>query len=195
MAQAATGRSHRVRHAPELDLLPVMNLFCVIIPFLLLSASFLEITVIEMSPTEGISASGAGTTSLQRSEEELLQPKVIMTESDMFLGTVFGTRHVGEVFMEERDGVMVPSYDFDSLGVALSDLREELDREFATIPVSKIVLLTSDDVRYDNIVMAIDVCSEHGFDEPGLQVAAYDVIQRQMALQQAASAEGGGGGE
>ncbi len=191
MAKAATGRSHRVRHIPELDLLPVMNLFCVIIPFLLLSASFLEITVIEMAPTEGISSSGVGTTSLQRSEEELLQPKVIMTDSDMFLGTVFGTRHVSSVFMEERDGQMVPSYDFDSLGSALANLREELNREFETIPVHKIVILTSDEVRYDNIVLTIDVCGDNGFDEPGLQVAAYDVLQRQIRLQQQAAEDGG----
>ncbi|GEM_PF-192458 len=191
MAQAATGRSRRVRHAPELDLLPVMNLFCVIIPFLLLSASFLEIAVIEMAPTEGIS-SGAGTTSLARSEEELLQPKVIMTDDELFLGTVFGTRSVSSSFLEERNGEMVPSYDFEALDEHLADFREELDTEFPTIPVHKITILTVDDVRYDNIVMAIDVCTENGFDQPGLQVAAYDVLQRQIAAQAAAAAGGGG---
>ncbi len=186
MAQAATGRSHRVRHVPELDLLPVMNLFCVIIPFLLLSASFLEISIIEMSPTEGIS-SGAGTTSLAQSEEQQLQPKVIMTDEEMFLGTVFGTRSIGRAFMEDRDGQMVISYDYEALSEALNGFRDELDVAFPTIPVHKITILTVDDVRYDNIVRAIDVCSEHGFDQPGLQVAAYSVLQRAITA-------GAGGG-
>ncbi|MEN8209462.1 MAG: hypothetical protein ABFR50_09440 [Candidatus Fermentibacteria bacterium] len=179
MAKAATGRSHRIRHASELDLLPVMNLFCVIIPFLLLSASFLEISIIEMSPTEGISA-GAGTTSLAQSEEQQLQPKIILTNEEMFLGTVFGTRSISRVFLEDRDGNMVNSYDYDALSDALEDFRGELDTAFPTIPVHKITILTVDDVRYDNIVMTIDVCALHDFDKPGLQVAAYSVLQRQI---------------
>ena len=179
MAKAATGRSHRVRHAPELDLLPVMNLFCVIIPFLLLSASFLEITIIEMSPTEGIST-GAGTTSLAQSEEQQLQPKIILTNEEMFLGTVFGTRSISRVFLENRNGDMVNSYDFEALSDALEDFRAELDEAFPTIPVHKITILTVDDVRYDNIVMTIDVCAYHDFNQPGLQVAAYSVLQRQI---------------
>lgn len=180
MAKAASGRSHRIRHAPELDLLPVMNLFCVIIPFLLLSASFLEITVIEMCPTEGISASGAGTTSLAQSEEQLLQPKVIITNDEMFLGTVFGTQHVSYVLLQNRDGEIVPTYDYDELSKALKSLREELDKAFPTIPVNKIIILTVDDIRYENIINTIDVCIEHDFDQPGLQVAAYSVLQRQI---------------
>ena len=181
MAKAATGRSHRVRHAPELDLLPVMNLFCVIIPFLLLSASFLEITVIEMCPTEGISASGAGTTSLAQSEEQLLQPKVIITDDEMFLGTVFGTRHVSFVLLENRDGEIVPTYDFNALSESLKSLREELDAAFPTIPVNKIIILTVEDIRYENIITTIDICKDHKFDQPGLQVAAYGVLQRHIA--------------
>jgi biopolymer transport protein ExbD len=190
MAKAASGRSHRIRHVPELDMLPVMNLFCVIIPFLLLSASFLEISIIEMAPTEGISASGAGTTSLSRSEEELLQPKVIVTDTELFLGTVFGTKHVSYMFMEIRDGAQVPSYDWEALDIELSAFREQLDEIFPTIPVAKITILTMDEIRYDNIVKVIDICAENGFVQPGLQVAAYDVVQRQLTAQ----AAGSGGG-
>jgi len=179
MAKAATGRSHRIRHSSELDLLPVMNLFCVIIPFLLLSASFLEISIIEMSPTEGIST-GDGTTSLAQSEEQQLQPRVILTNEEMFLGTVYGTRSISRVFLEDRDGEMVNSYDYDALSEALGNLREELDTAFPTIPVHKITILTVDDVRYDNIVMTIDICASHDFDQPGLQVAAYNVLHRQI---------------
>jgi len=189
MAKPASGRSHRIRHSPEVDLLPVMNLFCVIIPFLLLSASFLEISIIEMAPTEGISTSGAGTTSLAQSEEQQLQPKVIMTQEQMFLGTVFGTSPISQVTQEVRGGELVDTYDLQALSDALEDLREELDREFASIPVHKITILTEDNIRYDNIVMVIDVCAEHGFDQPGLQVAAYSVLRRQ--LDAAAAASGG----
>ena len=83
-------------------------------------------------------SSGAGTTSLARSEEELLQPKVILTNEQMFLGTVYGTNPISNVMMEERDGEMVPTYDYGALSVALGEFRAELNREFSTIPVSKI---------------------------------------------------------
>jgi len=159
-----------------------MNLFCVIIPFLLLSASFLEISIIEMSPTEGISA-GAGTTSLAQSEEQQLQPKIIMTNEELFLGTVFGTRSICNVFLEERNGEMVNTYDYEALSEALGEFRDELNVAFPSIPVHKITILTVDNVRYDNIITAIDICADHGFDQPGLQVAAYNVLQRAIAAE------------
>lgn len=185
MAQAASGRSHRKKRVEELDLLPVMNLFCVIIPFLLFSASFLEITIIEMSPTEGIGQGGAGTTNLAKSEAEVLQPKIIITTEEMFLGTVFGTIPVSDVSMVEREGRIVRTYDYSALGEKLGNLRTELTREFPSIPVNKIIILAQDEIRYENLIDAIDVAREYGFDQPGLQVSAAEVIARQLELMEA----------
>lgn len=188
MAQAASGRSRRKKRAEELDLLPVMNLFCVIIPFLLFSASFLEITIIEMSPTEGIGQGGAGTTNLAKSEEELLQPKIIITTDEMFLGTVFGTNSVCNAYMVTEDGETLRSYDYDELEGALAALRSELDEQFPTIPVNKIIILAQDEIRYENLIDAIDSAGKYGFDQPGLQVSAAEVIDRQLDMMEA---EGG----
>jgi hypothetical protein len=88
---------------------------------------------------------------------------------------------VSYVLLENRDGEIVPTYDFNALSEALKSLREELDAAFPTIPVNKIIILTVDDIRYDNIINTIDVCTNHDFDQPGLQVAAYSVLQRQIA--------------
>ncbi len=186
MAQAASGRSRRKKRAEELDLLPVMNLFCVIIPFLLFSASFLEITVIEMSPTEGIGQGGAGTTNLAKSEEELLQPRIIMTTDEMFLGTVFGTIPVCDAHWVEHDGETIRSYDYSALGDELDNLRNELTTQFPSVPVSKIIILAQDEIRYSNLIDAIDTAREYGFDQPGLQVSAAEVIARQLAAMEAA---------
>ncbi len=182
MAQAACGRSHRKRHATELDMLPVMNLFCVIIPFLLLSASFLEITVITMAQTEGISTAGAGaTTNLARSEEDRLQPKVILTDHEMFVGTTFGTVHVCYAFNELREnGEIVINYDWDSLSTKIHDVYEELSRAYPQIDFHKVIILTVEETRYENIVMTIDVCAEAGFDMPGLQVNPTHLVEQAM---------------
>jgi biopolymer transport protein ExbD len=183
MAQAASGRSRKsLRRTPELDLLPVMNLFCVIIPFLLLSASFLEITVITMAQTEGISTAGAGATAnLARSEEDRLQPKVILTEREMFVGTTVGTVHVCYSFQELREsGEIVVSYDWDSLSTKINLVYEQLSNAYPQIDFHKVIILTVEETRYENIVKTIDVCTEAGFDQPGLQVNPTHLVEQAM---------------
>jgi len=179
MAKAASGRSRRIRHASELDMLPVMNLFCCIIPFLLLSASFLEITVIGMSGTEGVTSGSAGATAnLMRSEEDRLQPKIIITEEEMFIGTAAGTIHVSYSFQEQRDtnddGVydtQVTNFHWDSLAMKVEEAHKVLSEAYPQITFRKIVILTVEETRYESIIKAIDIAAVAGFDQPGLQVA------------------------
>lgn len=172
MAKAASGRSRRVHHSESLDLLPVMNLFCCIIPFLLLSASFLEVTIIQMAQTEGIGAAGAGAVAnLARSEEDRLQPKIILTDEEMFIGTVAGTAHVCYSFNQNVDGADMLTYDFDSLVTRATEVHRLLSEAYPQIEFHKVTILTVEETRYDNIVAAIDACAASGFDQPGLQVA------------------------
>ena len=182
MAMAASGRSHRKKRVPALELLPVMNLFCVIIPFLLLSASFLEITTITMSQTEGISSSGGTTANLARSEEDRLQPKVIVTEQEMFLGTTAATVHVCNSFRVVEQGGTVTRYDLDSLRVKIEEAHEVLSEAYPMIEFRKVTILTEPRVRYDNIIDIIDICAEAGFDLPGLQVAPPEAFSSALGL-------------
>lgn len=172
MAKAASGRSRTVKHSPEIDLLPVMNLFCCIIPFLLFSATFLEVVIIEMAATEGISSGAAGATAnLMRSEEDKLQPKIIITEQEIFIGTASGSAHVGYAFETELNGEMVISFPWDSLSTKLVEVHELLTEAYPQINFHKITILTVEETRYDNIITAIDLAHAAGFNQPGLQVA------------------------
>ncbi len=172
MAKAASGRSHRLRKTESIDLLPVMNLFCCIIPFLLLSASFLQITVITMAQTEGIGSAGAGAVAnLARSEEDRLQPKVIITDEEMFIGTVAGTVHVCYAVSQVVNGEEVITFDFDSLRTKAAEVHRLLGEAYPQIEFHKVTILTVERTRYDNIISAIDACADAGFDQPGLQVA------------------------
>jgi biopolymer transport protein ExbD len=191
MAKAASGRSRRIKHEAELDMLPVMNLFCCIIPFLLLSASFLEITVISMSGTEGVTSGGAGATAnLMRSEEDRLQPKIIITEEEMFIGTSAGTVHVSYSFQEDRDmnrdGVYdtrVTSFHWDSLATQIREVHDLLSESYPQIDFRKIIILTVEETRYENIIRAIDIAGAAGFDTPGLQVAPSSSVASAMGGQ------------
>ena len=171
MAQGATKRSHRKKHRAELDLLPVMNLFCVIIPFLLLSASFLEITTITMSQTQGINPNAGGTvTNLAKSEEERVQAKVVMTDQELFVGTAFGLTSVGRSFQVRNNGETYITFDFDELEQMAGEMRDTLMNHY-DIEFRKIVVLTTETMRYENVIRAIDAVGKVGFTEPGLQVA------------------------
>ncbi|MCK5131230.1 MAG: hypothetical protein KAR40_03660 [Candidatus Sabulitectum sp.] len=181
MAKAASGRSRTVKHVPEIDLLPVMNLFCCIIPFLLFSATFLEVVIIEMAATEGISSSGGATANLMRSEEDRLQPKIIMTEQEIFIGTASGSAHVGYALETELNGEMVISFPWDSLSSKLTEVHELLTEAYPQIDFQKITILTVEETRYDNIITAIDLAGAAGFDQPGLQVAPSASVNSAMA--------------
>ncbi|MCD4706218.1 MAG: biopolymer transporter ExbD [Candidatus Sabulitectum sp.] len=182
MAKAASGRSHTVKHPPEIDLLPVMNLFCCIIPFLLFSATFLEVVIIEMAATEGISNTGAGATAnLMRSEEDRLQPKIIITEQELFIGTASGSVHAGYAFETELNGEMVISFPWDSLSTKLVEVHEALTENYPQITFRRITILTVEETRYDNIIAAIDLAGAAGFDQPGLQVAPSASVNSAMA--------------
>lgn len=172
MAKAVSARSRTGKHLPEIDLLPVMNLFCCIIPFLLFSATFLEVVVIEMAQTEGVSNAGAGATAnLMRSEEDRLQPKIIMTQQELFIGTVSGSVHVCYAVETEYNGETVLTFPWDSLETDISKVYDVLAEAYPQIEFHKITILTVEEMRYQNIIRAIDIASEAGFDQPGLQVA------------------------
>ncbi len=54
-ARRSLGRSFRELVEKDLDIMPLMNLFVALIPMLLISAVFLNVTVIEMdAPPEGL---------------------------------------------------------------------------------------------------------------------------------------------
>ena len=185
MAKAASGRSRTGKHLPEIDLLPVMNLFCCIIPFLLFSATFLEVVIIEMAQTEGVSNAGAGATAnLMRSEEDRLQPKIIMTQQEMFIGTVSGTVHVCYAQEVEMGGEIITTFPWDSLSTDIKEVYNVLTEAYPQIDFHKITILTVEEMRYQNIIRAIDIANEAGFDQPGLQVAPSASVN---------SAMGGGG--
>ena len=182
MANAASGRSRTKRHAPEIDLLPVMNLFCCIIPFLLFSATFLEVVVVEMAATEGVGSSGGGATAnLMKSEEERLQPKIIITDEEIFIGTASGSMHAGYAFETEINGEMVISFPWDSLETHLEEVHSLLTEAYPQIEFHKITILTVEETRYDNIISAIDIAGVIGFDEPGLQVAPTTAVNSAMS--------------
>jgi len=130
-----------------LDVTPIMNMFIILIPFLVSMAVFSHLSVLQFSlPPDG------GT---DRIQDEIELPLTIA----MTIDEIAITR--GEAILltiPHTDG----RYDYESLAVALQTLRTDDNQN------NNIVLAVDDNVVFENIVECMDRCRESGFEEIGL---------------------------
>ena len=117
------------------------------------------------------SQSGVATANLMRSEEERLQPKVIITDQEMFVSTASGSAHAGYAFEVELNGEETISFPWDSLSMKLTEVHNLLSEAYPQIDFHKVTVLVSENIRYQNIVETISIAREAGFNESALQTA------------------------
>jgi len=140
---------HRKRaHEAEVNVLPVMNLFLVLIPFLLLTAVFAQTAIFEFSlPAEGEPAEPS-------SEEE---PEIV----------AFAVGISRDGLNLVLDGVLVEqiprragqAYDFSRLTTRLVQIKRDHPQ------IQTVVLIPADDVLYEDIVEVMSRCNRSGFTE------------------------------
>ncbi len=141
-------RRRRTRHREEveadLEILPLMNLFVVLIPMLLLSAVFLELSVIRMNLAEGDAPS------LPPKEETLGLAIAIEDAQWIVKGRALARRVV------ERGAGPGETEPLDELHAVLTDI-------VARHPDARDVVIESRPrTRYDDIVAVMDVSRETG---------------------------------
>jgi biopolymer transport protein ExbD len=140
MALRRSRREHK-RNEEDLELLPLMNLFVVLIPMLLLSAVFLELAVIKMVlPTDE--------TPLSKNEIESLNLSIAITDAQY---VVKGRRLPAQTIDRSSDDSE------GSLRDTLAALTERFPDEHAVVIVSQA------ETRYDDIISVMDVSRETGF--------------------------------
>ena len=140
MALRRSRREHK-RNEEDLELLPLMNLFVVLIPMLLLSAVFLELAVIKMVlPTDE--------TPLSKNEIESLNLSIAITNAQY---VVKGRRLPAQTIDRSSDDSE------GSLRDTLAALTERFPDEHAVVIVSQA------ETRYDDIISVMDVSRETGF--------------------------------
>ncbi len=151
-------RKKRNQLADELDLVPIMNLVTILIPFLLMASSFVELAVINSSAP----AIGAPTPN-DADEDETLNLSVIITDEGF---TVAGSDATLKSDEEDGDrGPTVPckklgcptpsSYDIGGLQKVLRDIKERWQDEWTVILVPEgglpyeVLIATMDATRND----------------------------------------------
>ena len=132
----------------DLDVTPVMNLFMVLIPFLVSMAVFIHIAAIDFSLPPAQTEEGA----VEDSKE--LDISIIVTSS--------GFRIVGTGKKLDLIPRLQGQYQFEKLRVLLKAIKFEYPSQ------KSVVLVLEADILYNDIIKFMDICRESQFPDIGL---------------------------
>ncbi len=138
--------------AVELDITPVMNMFIILIPFLVSMAVFTHVYVIDFGLPPNV---GVG---LDDSEGK---PKLKVT---VVVAPEFVAITQGENMLDSLPG-SEDTFDYVTLGARLAERRETVDIK------DEVVVAVRDAVRFQHVVRVMDVCRETGYEKIGLSSA------------------------
>lgn len=148
-------KKKRAQDSQELDLIPIMNMVTILIPFLLMASSFVNLAVIDST----LPAIGAPTEAQDEPDTPPLNLKVLLTSEGFTIAT-----DVAVLPSAGSDGPTVPcrqsgcpgieSYDFEALTALLSTIKDEYSHE------ENVILVPESHIRYDIIIMTMDATRE-----------------------------------
>lgn len=130
-------RLHR-QHTPELDITAFMNLMVILIPFLLITAVFSQVNIVEMNlPNKASEAEE------EPPEPPPLQLELVLRKGNLEVGDQPGS--VLKAFPRTADG-----YDLESLASLLKTIKQRFPEHTSA------TLLMEPDVPYDDLVQVMD---------------------------------------
>lgn len=159
----------RSKYAPEeLNILPVMNVFMILVPFLLLSSAFVQLTIVDTSlPARAKSSTTAEETPPENKPK--LNLTVFVTNDGLLLAGYGGVLEVqGEtpagqsepasnrfkIDMKEVAGG-AKEYDWDAFRDNLKKVKEAFPQHYS------IIILPDNEVKYSVIIKLMDVSREY----------------------------------
>ncbi len=132
----------------DLDVTPVMNLFMVLIPFLVSMAVFTHLAVVDFSlPPSNISSD-------EIPETKELDISIVITSEGF---RVVGTAKKLDIIPKVQN-----QYQFEQLRALLKAVKFEYPSQ------KSVVLVIEADVIYDDIIKFMDICRESQFPDVGL---------------------------
>lgn len=167
-------RKRKKEVVPDLDLVPIMNLVTILIPFLIMAAEFIQLAVIDSS------APPIGKPPANQADEDPFQLIVMLMENGLYID---GSKDVKQLVYQgdepssssgdgensEREPKFrctdgraeiercdsKDHYDWKSLAVLLKEIKEEFSD--GDDLVEDIIIMPDHEIRYDVIVRAMDV--------------------------------------
>jgi biopolymer transport protein ExbD len=142
-----TSTPAKLAEAPAVDVTPIMNMFIILLPFLISMAVFSHLTVLQFS----LPADGGPGRAVADAEIPLT---VAMTESEIAI-----TR--GELILATIAATEL-GYDFPQLIVSLQNFSADYS------VAEGVVVAVDDGVVFDDVVHCMDTCRQAGFSDIGL---------------------------
>ncbi len=131
---------HGVKDLVELEITPLMNMMIILVPILLVSLNFAQITVLEVNLPEL-----AGGMSLSQKSQSKLEVRIEATGFKIFFPEDV---LIKEIPLIEKDGTQ--SYDYMQLSKVLQEVKRQLTEK------RDILLLSNPNVDYQNLVFTMD---------------------------------------
>ena len=141
---------------PDLDVTPVMNLFIILIPFLISMVVFTHLAVLHFSLPPN---AGAGLSK----ENEQPKLKITIVVAEEFLAVTYGETMLDSIV------AINGSHDISTLSAHLS-----LRRTIAEVLSDEAVVAVRDRVKFEEVVSVMDACRSSGFSKIGLSNATDD---------------------
>ena len=177
-------RRHEKGHdETDINLIPLMNVFCILIPFLLLSAVFVQLSIIDTNLPSAFAESD-NTTEVETSptpEVKKLNLTVLVRKDGFTLAGYGGVLNVDDgteksdddksdlsrtviPMIETKEGdKVIKEYDFQKFQDHLIKIKEAFPGHFS------IIVLPEPQVQYETIIKILDYSREYkveGSDEP-----------------------------
>lgn len=138
-----------IAEVPDIDVTPVMNMFVILIPFLVSMAVFTHVSIIDFGLPPNV---GSNLDSSQG------KPKLKLTilVTNQYLGVTLGEQ-------------MLDSIPRTSEAFPLQELRNRLAARRPTLEIQdEAIVSVADRVKFKHVVNVMDLCRESGFEKVGL---------------------------
>ena len=151
-------KGKRNQEAEELDLVPIMNLVTILIPFLLMASSFVTLAAIDST----LPAIGPPSQPSDEEPEETLNLSIAITDegytimgSDAVLKSDGPDGEKGPTLPCKRSGCDTPdSYDTKGLTEMLSEIKDRWEDE------ENVILVPESQVAYETLILTMDAARE-----------------------------------
>lgn len=153
-------RYQRTKEATEVNLIPIMNLFVALIPFLLLAAAFYHVGVIPTSlPSQTEESSSVANEDIAVTVNLLIEAETIkLTVSNAVLSEeVLAALAVS--IPKQKEG-----FDLPSLSQALAAIKTKFPKS------DTVVVLPTDNVKYDVVIKVLDASREQSITQNGKDI-------------------------
>jgi biopolymer transport protein ExbD len=139
----------------ELDITPLMNIFIILVAFLISMAIFTHLSIVEFSLPPNVNSS-------MNTSDQKPVPKLTVRIDERLICLVLGDQVLDSV------AIVDGKYLFDSLSTKLASYNK--DNKFN----KEIIVASTDAIPFKLVVRTMDICRDAGFEKVGLSSATVD---------------------